>query len=510
VQLEVFANLFMSIAEEMGAALQNTARSVNIKERLDFSCAVFDAKGALVANAPHMPVHLGSMGESVRAALWGDGWPDGSLLAGPGDVIAQNDPYHGGTHLPDITVVAPVFNAAGRLVHVLAARGHHADVGGVTPGSMPSLSRTLDEEGVLIDNLRIVEGGVFREDAVRAALASGRWPARNPDQNVADLKAQAAACARGAEALARARARYGEDVVAAYMGFVQDNAAACVRRMLQRLEGGAFRCEADDGWAIEVAIRVDRQAGRAVFDFTGSSPQVETNFNAPAAICRAAVLYALRTLVDDDIPMNDGCLRAVDIVVPEGSILRPQRPAAVVAGNVETSQLITDAIFGATGRLAASQGTMNNFTFGDATRQYYETIAGGSGSGPGFDGADAVQTHMTNSRLTDPEVLEARFPVLIERFAIRSGSGGRGRWRGGDGVVRCLRFLAPMTASILAGRRRTAPFGLAGGEPGRPGVNRVIRANGETLELPATATLEMRPGDVFEIETPGGGGYGAA
>ncbi len=508
-RLEVFANLFMSIAEQMGAALRNTARSVNIKERLDFSCAIFDRHGSLVANAPHMPVHLGSMGESVRSALWGGGWPEGPLVARPGDVIAQNDPYHGGTHLPDITVVTPVFDKAGHLAYALAARGHHADVGGVTPGSMPPASRTLAEEGVLFDNVRIIEDGVFQEDAVREVLCGGRFPARDPDQNVADLKAQAAACAKGAQALANACSHYGDEVVAAYMGFVQDNAAACVRAMLATLDDGAFRCEADDGWVIEVAIRKDRATGRAVFDFTGSSAQVATNFNAPASVGRAAVLYALRALVDDDIPMNDGCLRSVDIVIPEGSILSPRRPAAVVAGNVETSQLVTDAVFGASGRLAASQGTMNNFTFGDAARQYYETICGGAGAGPGFDGADAVQTHMTNSRLTDPEVLETRFPVLVERFAIRHGSGGRGRWRGGDGVARRIRFLAPMTASILANRRRVAPFGLAGGEPGATGANRVIRATGETVELPATAAVEMRPGDVFEIETPGGGGYGA-
>jgi 5-oxoprolinase (ATP-hydrolysing) len=501
IRLEIFNNLFMSVAEQMGVALQNTAYSVNIKERLDFSCALFDPGGALIANAPHMPVHLGSMGDSVRAAL--------SVRPRPGDVIALNNPYNGGTHLPDVTVVMPVFDEAGeRILFTVAARGHHADIGGTTPGSMPSNSTTLEEEGVLIDNFLLVSGGVFRETEFRALLASGPYPARNPDQNLGDIKAQVAACARGAEELKRLMAQFGEDVVLAYMGHVRANAAASVRRMLASLPDGRFRCEADGGWAVEVAVTVDREAGRVKIDFTGTSAQQASNFNAPASICRAATLYVIRTLLDDDIPMNDGCLEPIDLIIPEGSMLKPHAPGAVVAGNVETSQVVTDALYGATGRLAAAQGTMNNFTFGDATRQYYETICGGSGAGPGFDGTSAVQTHMTNSRLTDPEVLEFRYPVILEDFRIRVGSGGEGKWRGGDGVVRRIRFREPMTASLLANRRRVAPFGLEGGGPGALGEGRVERANGEVIQLPATAEVQVDAGDVFVIETPGGGGFG--
>jgi 5-oxoprolinase (ATP-hydrolysing) len=503
IRLEIFNNLFMSVAEQMGVALQNTAYSVNIKERLDFSCALFDPSGALIANAPHMPVHLGSMGDSVRAAL--------TVNPLPGDVIALNNPYNGGTHLPDVTVVMPVFDDAGeRLLFTVAARGHHADIGGRTPGSMPSNSTALAEEGVLIDNFLLVSGGQLREAEFRALLASGPYPARNPDQNLGDIKAQVAACARGAEELKRMMGVNGQDVVLAYMGHVRANAAASVRRMLATLPDGRFRCEADDGWAVEVAITVDREAGRAKIDFTGTSDQQPSNFNAPASICRAATLYVIRTLLDDDIPMNDGCLEPIDLIIPEGSMLKPRPPAAVVAGNVETSQVVTDALYGATGRLAAAQGTMNNFTFGDATRQYYETICGGSGAGPGFDGTSAVQTHMTNSRLTDPEVLEFRYPVILEDFRIREGSGGEGKWRGGDGVVRRIRFREPMTASLLANRRRVAPFGLQGGGAGALGKGRVERADGEVVELPATAEVVVEPGDVFVIETPGGGGFGAA
>jgi len=503
IRLEIFNNLFMSVAEQMGVALQNTAYSVNIKERLDFSCALFDPDGALIANAPHMPVHLGSMGDSVRAAL--------TVQPKPGDVIALNNPYNGGTHLPDVTVVMPVFDDAGeRILFTVAARGHHADIGGTTPGSMPSSSTTLDEEGVLIDNFLLVSGGQFREAEFRALLASGPHPVRNPDQNLGDIKAQVAACARGAQGLKRLIGVFGEDVVLAYMGHVRANAAASVRRMLATLPDGRFRCEADGGWAVEVAITVDREAGRARIDFTGTSAQQASNFNAPASICRAATLYVIRTLLDDDIPMNDGCLEPIDLIIPEGSMLKPRSPAAVVAGNVETSQVVTDALYGATGRLAAAQGTMNNFTFGDATRQYYETICGGSGAGPGFDGTSAVQTHMTNSRLTDPEVLEFRYPVILEDFHIREGSGGDGQWRGGDGVVRRIRFREPMTASLLANRRRVAPFGLDGGGPGALGRGRVERADGTVVELPATAEVQVGPGDVFVIETPGGGGFGVA
>jgi 5-oxoprolinase (ATP-hydrolysing) len=493
----------MSVAEQMGVALQNTAYSVNIKERLDFSCALFDPGGALIANAPHMPVHLGSMGDSVRAAL--------STQPRPGDVIALNNPYNGGTHLPDVTVVMPVFDDAGeRVLFTVAARGHHADIGGTAPGSMPSDSRTLAEEGVLIDNFLLVSEGRFREAEFRALLTSGLYPVRNPEQNLGDIKAQVAACARGAEALKRLMGVFGQDVVLAYMGHVRANAAASVRRMLANLPGGSFRCEADDGWAVEVAITVDREAGRAKIDFTGTSAQQDSNFNAPASICRAATLYVIRTLLDDDIPMNDGCLEPIDLVIPEGSMLKPCPPAAVVAGNVETSQVVTDALYGATGRLAAAQGTMNNFTFGDARRQYYETICGGSGAGPGFPGTSAVQTHMTNSRLTDPEVLEFRFPVLVEDFHIREGSGGSGRWRGGDGVVRKIRFREAMTASLLANRRKVAPFGLDGGGAGALGKGRVERADGEATILGATATVDLQAGDLMVIETPGGGGFGRA
>jgi 5-oxoprolinase (ATP-hydrolysing) len=501
VRLEIYNNLFMSIAEQMGLALQNTAHSVNIKERLDFSCALFDADGALIANAPHMPVHLGSMGDSVRAAL--------SVQPKPGDVIALNNPYRGGTHLPDVTVVMPVFDEDGRhILFNIAARGHHADVGGSTPGSMPSNSKSLVEEGVLIDNFLLVSHGGFRETELRALLASGPYPARNPDQNVGDIRAQVAACARGAEELMRLMRTAGRDVVLGYMRHVRANAAATVRRMLSSLPDGHFRYELDDGSAVEVTITVDREAGRARIDFSGTSDQQPNNFNAPASICRAAALYVIRTLLDDDIPMNDGCLEPIDLIIPDHSLLKPQHPAAVVAGNVETSQVVTDALYGATGRLAAAQGTMNNFTFGNAKHQYYETICGGSGAGPGFDGTSAVHTHMTNSRLTDPEVLEWRFPVLVEAFHIREGSGGVGRWRGGDGVVRRIQFREPMTASLLANRRRVPPFGLEGGGAGALGRARLHRATGETLELGPTAEVEVGAGDVFVIETPGGGGFG--
>ena len=456
ILLEVFNNRFMAVAEEMGAALQATAYSVNIKERLDFSCAVFDAAGALIANAPHIPVHLGSMGASVQAVREARG-RDGRGFR-PGDVYMLNAPYNGGTHLPDVTVIRPVFvDADAAPAFWVAARGHQADIGGATPGSMPPFSRSVAEEGVLIDDFLLVEAGRLREAETRALLTSGPWPARDPDQNLGDLKAQVAACAKGAAALAALVEAYGRPVVEAYMGHVQDNAEESVRRVLAGLQGGAFACEMDDGAAIRVAITLDRQARSAVIDFTGTSPQRPNNFNAPLAVCRAAVLYVLRTLVDDEIPLNDGCLRPVRLVVPEGSMLNPRFPAAVVAGNVETSQAVVDALYGALGVMAAAQGTMNNLTFGDARRQYYETIAGGAGAGLGFAGADAVQTHMTNSRLTDPEVLEARFPVVVERFARRRGSGGVGRWNGGDGVVRALRFTEPMAAAILSNRRRDRP-----------------------------------------------------
>jgi len=512
VRLEIFNNLFMAIAEEMGVALQSTASSVNIKERLDFSCAVFDATGALIANAPHIPVHLGSMGESIRTIIETRGGGEDGRGIRHGDAYCLNDPYRGGTHLPDITVIVPVFSGAGDEAPFafVAARGHHADIGGIAPGSMPPESRTIADEGVLIDNFLLVEEGRIRAAEIRALLESGRWPARNPDRNLSDLRAQLAACARGADGLKKSVREYGLDVVSAYMGHVMDNAEESVRRLLDRLEDGAFDYEMDNRAHVRLAISVDKEARTATFDFTGTSDQLADNFNAPRSITRAASLYVLRTLIDDVIPMNDGCLRPIRLVVPEGSMLNPRPPAAVVAGNVETSQVITDALFAATGRLAPSQGTMNNFTFGNAQHQYYETIAGGSGAGPDHDGTDAVQTHMTNSRLTDPEILETRFPVRLVSFAIRRGSGGEGKHRGGDGVIRELSFLQPMRANILANRRRVCPHGLAGGSDALPGRNWVERRDGSVEHLGATGWAEMEPGDRFIVETPGGGGFGRA
>jgi 5-oxoprolinase (ATP-hydrolysing) len=505
VRLEIFNGLFMAIAEEMGAALQHSASSVNIRERLDFSCALFDAAGSLVANAPHMPVHLGSMGESVRTIL--------DRRAGTirtGDVYALNAPYQGGTHLPDITVVMPVFVDVDDTAptYFVAARGHHADIGGITPGSMPPNSRSVEEEGVLLDNVLMVEAGRFLEQDLRALLGSGPWPSRNIDQNIADLKAQIAACAKGAAELRRISGDYGRDVVLSYMAHVQANAEEVIRQLILRLSDGHFRYEMDNQAAVEVCVRVDHASRSATVDFTGTAAQLPDNFNAPISVVRAAVLYVVRTLIDDPIPMNEGCLRPITIIVPEGTMLNPRYPAAVVAGNVETSQVITDALFGALGAMAAAQGTMNNFTFGNARHQYYETIAGGSGAGPDFKGTDAVQTHMTNSRLTDPEILETRFPVLLEEFSIRRGSGGAGAHKGGDGTVRRIRFREAMAAGILSNRRRVPPFGLAGGAEGAAGANRLERADGSVEILRATASAEMLPGDVFVIETPGGGGYG--
>jgi 5-oxoprolinase (ATP-hydrolysing) len=427
-----------------------------------------------------------------------------------GDSYALNAPYHGGTHLPDITVITPVFDARGReILFYVAARGHHADVGGITPGSMPPESRSIEEEGVLLDGVKIVAGGRFLEAEVRAALAAGRWPARNPEVNILDLKAQVAANATGVRELENLVETYSLDVVRGFMRRVQDNAEESVRRVIGALRSGTFAAEMDKGAEIRVAVAVDRERREAAIDFSGTSPQQPNNLNAPLAVAQAAVLYAFRTLVDDDIPLNEGCLKPLRIVAPEGSMLNPRYPAAVAGGNVETSQCITDALFGALDAMAACQGTMNNFTFGDARLQYYETLCGGAGAGPGFDGASAVHTHMTNSRLTDPEILESRFPVLVEEFAIRKNSGGRGRWRGGDGAIRRIRFLAPLQASILSTRRRVAPFGLAGGGAGAPGRNYVLRRDGRIEELPGTASVAMEPGDVFVIETPGGGGYGA-
>jgi 5-oxoprolinase (ATP-hydrolysing) len=478
---------------------------VNIKERLDFSCAVFDPNGGLVANAPHMPVHLGSMGECVRSVIARFGG-----MMSPGDSFVLNAPYGGGTHLPDVTVVSPSFLEADadRPLFYVASRAHHADIGGVTPGSMPPSSRSIEEEGVLIDAMRLVSGGRFHEREIRERLASGRYPARNPDRNMADLRAQLAANARGLAELDRMLSRYGADTVRAYMGHVQDNAEEAVRRAIGRLRSGSFSYELDGGERIRVSIEVDRATRSARVDFSGTSPQSKTNFNAPMAVCRAAVLYVFRTLVDHDIPMNEGCLRPIDLRVPEGSLLNPRPPAAVVAGNVETSQCIVDALYGALGELAASQGTMNNLTFGNDRYQYYETICGGAGAGPGFDGASAVHTHMTNSRLTDPEVLESRYPVILRSFRIREGSGGSGRFRGGDGAIREIEFREDMAAGILSNHRRVAPFGLAGGEPGAVGRNRLRRADGGIADLGGTASADVGPGDVMIIETPGGGGFG--
>lgn len=520
VMLEVFNNLFMNIAEQMGLRLQNTAYSVNIKERLDFSCALFDAQGNLIANAPHMPVHLGSMSESIKTVI------ERNPNMKPGDVYVLNDPYHGGTHLPDVTVVTPVFDDAGKgVLFYVASRGHHADIGGITPGSMPPFSRTIDEEGVLLDNVKLVEAGRFREAEMVELLGSGTWPARNPQQNIADLRAQIAANEKGVQELRSMVKQFGLATVQAYMKHVQDNAEESVRMAIARLDpaltrDGRFILPLDNGSQIQVSIKIDREKRSAVVDFTGTSEQMPNNFNAPRAVTMAAVLYVFRTLVDDDIPLNAGCLKPIDVIVPEGSMLNPRPPAAVVAGNVEVSTCVTNALYGALGVLAGSQPTMNNFTFGNDEYQYYETIAGGAGAGidigadgravRGFDGTGVVQTHMTNSRLTDPEVLEFRYPVRLERFEIRAGSGGAGRFRGGDGGTRVVRFLEPMTASILSNGRSTAAFGLAGGAAGEPGRNYVLRADGSTQQLTHIGSVEMGAGDQFVIETPGGGGYGQA
>jgi 5-oxoprolinase (ATP-hydrolysing) len=506
ITLELFNRRFAGVAEAMGAALERTARSVNIKERLDFSCALFDARGDLVANAPHMPVHLGSMGASVRAVV------ARHPRLKRGDAFALNNPYAGGTHLPDITVVMPVFAQPSqtRPAFFVAARGHHADVGGVQPGSMPPFSRIIGEEGVLLDALPIMRGGVFLEKDVRRALAAGPWPARAPQRNVGDLKAQIAACQAGAAAVLAMIDAHGGEPVARYMGLVQANAEACVRRAVGRLTDGAARIPMDGGGEIAVEITVDTARGEAVLDFRGSSDQLGSNFNAPASIVDAAALYVFRTLVDDDIPLNAGCLTPLRVMVRLGSMLNPNPPAAVVAGNVETSQHIVDALYAALGVMANAQGSMNNFTFGDEARQYYETICGGAGATASADGASAVHTHMTNSRLTDPEILERRFPVRVEAFAVRVGSGGGGARAGGEGVLRRIRFLAPMEAALLSTRRRHPPRGAAGGGPGRPGRQRLLRADGAVKELPGCFSLLVQPGDAIEIETPGGGGFGLA
>ncbi|HSV82059.1 MAG TPA: hydantoinase B/oxoprolinase family protein, partial [Ramlibacter sp.] len=538
VLLEVFNNLFMNIAEQMGLQLQNTAYSVNIKERLDFSCALFDAEGNLIANAPHMPVHLGSMGESIKTVIRRN-----AATMAPGDVYVLNDPYNGGTHLPDVTVITPVYLPQqlgsdsndspngesakqlesdpndGRPLFYVGSRGHHADIGGITPGSMPPFSTRIEEEGVQIDNLKLVDRGVLREDEMLAILHEGPYPARNPEQNMGDLKAQIAANQKGVQELRRMVEQFGLDVVQAYMRHVQDNAEESVRRVITRLKDGSFTLPLDNGARISVAIRVDARERCAEIDFTGTSPQQQNNFNAPRAVCMAAVLYVFRTLVNDEIPLNAGCLKPLKVVIPEGCMLNPLPPASVVAGNVETSTCITNALYGALGVMAAGQCTMNNFTFGNARYQYYETISGGSGAGgifdaqgqlvDGFDGTSVVQTHMTNSRLTDPEVLEFRFPVRLESYEIRAGSGGAGRWRGGDGGVRRVRFLEAMTASILSNGRQVPAFGMAGGQPGQAGINRVVRSDGRVETLDHIGSAQMQPGDLFEVHTPGGGGFGA-
>ncbi len=518
VMLEVFSNLFMAIAEQMGLRLANTAYSVNIKERLDFSCALFDQHGALIANAPHMPVHLGSMGESVRAVIRDNTAASGHAIR-PGNVYMLNAPYNGGTHLPDITVITPVFDASGaRVIFYVGSRGHHADIGGLTPGSMPSESKRIEEEGVLIDNFLLLEGGRLREQETRQLLGSGPYPARNIDQNLADLRAMVAANEKGVQELRRITQEYGLDVVHAYMRHVQDNAEEAVRRVIDKLAlqstsgtwRGEFAYPMDHGALIKVSVTLAASTRSGVIDFSGSSAQLANNFNAPSAVCHAAVLYVFRSLVDEDIPLNAGCLKPLRIVIPEGSMLNPRYPAAVVAGNVETSQCLTDALYGALGVMGASQGTMNNFSFGNARYQYYETIAAGSGAGNGFDGATPVQTHMTNSRMTDPEVLEFRYPVLVEEHSIRYGSGGAGRWHGGPGALRRIRFLEPMEVSILSGHRRVPPYGMAGGAAGETGRNWIERGDSSVMQLAGAATAQCAAGDVFVIQTPTAGGYGAA
>jgi 5-oxoprolinase (ATP-hydrolysing) len=504
VMLEVFNNLFMSIAEQMGVSLQNTAYSVNIKERLDFSCAVFAADSTLVANAPHMPVHLGSMDRAVETII-----RENKGKIAPGDVYAINAPYNGGTHLPDITACTPVFDDAGHeLLFWVASRGHHADVGGISPGSMSPNATTIEEEGVYIDNFKLVDRGHFREQALYDLLTGAKYPARNALQNVNDIKAQVAANEKGVQELRKMVAHFTLPVVKAYMQHVQDNAAESVRRVIDRIHDAAFEYEMDPGTWIKVKISVDKNKREATVDFTGSSPQQNTNFNAPEPVARAAVLYVFRVMVDDEIPMNGGCLRPINIVIPKKSMLSPEYPAAVVAGNVETSQAVTNCLFGALGALAAAQGTMNNLNFGNAKYQYYETICSGSPAGPGFPGTDAVHTHMTNTRLTDPEVLEFRYPVLLEDFHVRPGSGGRGRWNAGDGVRRTIRFLEKMDCTILSGHRRVRPFGLAGGEAGEIGENSVRRNDGRVKKLAGSDATVIDAGEAIIIQPPTAGGYG--
>ncbi len=502
VQLEIFNNLFMNIAEQMGMVLQNTAASVNIKERLDFSCAIFDPDGDLIANAPHMPVHLGSMSESIKSII------AGNPHMAEGDVYVMNAPYNGGTHLPDITVVKPVFGGHDRPIFYVASRGHHADIGGTVPGSAPADSTSVEDEGVLLDNVKLVADGQFLETELRSLLGSGAHPARNPDQNVADLQAQVAACEKGTIELLRVIDHYGLDVVHAYMAHVKDNAEESVRRVIDALVDSSFVCEMDDGHRIEVTISVDHDQRSAHIDFTGTSGQHPGNFNAPASVCHAAVLYVFRCLVADDIPLNAGCMVPIEVTIPHPSMISPEYPAAVIAGNVETSQLLVDTLFGALGTMAAAQGTMNNIIWGNERHQYYETLCGGAGATANAPGCDAVHTHMTNSRLTDPEVLEWRYPVRLEAFQVRSGSGGAGANRGGDGVIRRVRFDEAMEVNILSSRRRVAPYGIDGGRDGETGRNLVIRGDGSVEEFGHTVQTSVEIGDAIEIHTPGGGGYG--
>ncbi|MGA9830188.1 MAG: hydantoinase B/oxoprolinase family protein, partial [Trebonia sp.] len=517
VLLEVFSNLFMSVAEQMGVRLQSTAHSVNIKERLDFSCAIFDADGGLIANAPHIPVHLGSMGESIKMVISRN---KGRMK--PGDVYVLNDPYHGGTHLPDVTVVTPVFAPPSTPTTVpeaprrpeiwfyVASRGHHAEIGGVSPGSMPANSTRIEEEGVLIDNWLLVEDGEFREAPTLALLTGAEYPSRDPQTNLADLRAQIAANEKGAEELRRMVGQFGLDVVRAYMAHVQENAAEAVREVITALRDGEFSYEMDNGARIRVRVTADHESRTATIDFTGTSAQLADNFNAPSSVAMAAVLYVFRTLVAKEIPLNAGCLQPLNVIIPPGTMLSPRYPAAVAAGNVETSQAVTGALYAALGNMAEGSGTMNNVTFGNERYQYYETVASGSGAGEGFDGTDVVQTKMTNSRLTDPEVLEWRYPVRLESYAIRRGSGGPGRWHGGAGGTRRIRFLEPMTVTTLSGHRRVPAFGLAGGAPGALGRHWVERADGSVTEMRGCDSVQLEPGDTFILETPGGGGFGPA
>ncbi|MBM07985.1 MAG: hypothetical protein CMF69_00175 [Magnetovibrio sp.] len=504
VMLEVFNNLFMSIAEQMGVTLANTAYSVNIKERLDFSCAIFAPDGSLVANAPHVPVHLGSMGASIKTVI-----RENADSMKPGDAYVVNAPYNGGTHLPDVTMISPVFGTDGtKILFYVASRGHHADIGGRTPGSAPPDSTSIHEEGVLIDNFLMVENGILRERETLDLLNSGPYPCRNPKQNIADLEAQIAANSTGIHEVTKMIDHFGLSVVQAYMQHVQDNAEESVRRVLDRLTSGAFVYPMDNGCQIKVKIDINREAREATIDFTGTSPQYKGNYNAPSAVCLAAVLYVFRCLVGDEIPLNEGCLKPLKVIIPPKSIISPEYPAAVIAGNTEVSQGVTDALFGALGVLASSQGTVNNFVYGNEKYQNYETICGGTGAGPTHTGTSAVHSHMTNTKMTDPEVLEWRFPVRVDSFSIRHDSGGRGKFKGGDGIVREVTFLEEMKMTLLTSHRHTDPYGLNGGESGAIGHNFIRRQNGDIEELPGNAESDMKAGDTFIMETPGGGGYG--